>query len=94
MSRYAFMGVKRVRRWYRRTFDCFKFNCRMLSNVMSISEEKIAALDASFMTKRGKNADGLGLYWRGCKGQAERGLELSLLGVVDLQSNTAYALEA
>ena len=38
------------------------------------------------MTKNGKNTDGLGMFWRGCTGQSERGLELSLLGVVDLQS--------
>lgn len=66
----------------------------MLSELLSTTQEKIAALDASFMTKSGKNTDGLGMFWRGCTGQSERGLELSLLGVVDLQSNTAYALDA
>ena len=66
----------------------------MLSDVLSTSKEKIAALDASFMTKSGKKTDGLGMFWRGCTGRSERGLELSLLGVVDLQSSTAYALDA
>ena len=94
MSRYSSMSEKRFRRWYRRTFDFFKLNCLMLSDVLSKSKEKIAALDASFMTKSGKKTDGLGMFWRGCTGQSERGLELSLLGVVDLQSNTAYALDA
>ena len=94
MSRYSSMNEKRFRRWYRRTFDFFKLNCLMLSGVLSATKEKIAALDASFMTKSGKKTDGLGMFWRGCTGQSERGLELSLLGVVDLQSNTAYALDA
>ena len=94
MSRYSSMSEKRFRRWYRRTFDFFKLNCLMLSDVLSTPREKIAALDASFMTKSGKKTDGLGMFWRGCTSQSERGLELSLLGVVDLQSNTAYALDA
>lgn len=94
MSRYSSMSEKRFSRWYRRTFDFFKLNCLMLSDAVSKTTEKIAALDASFMTKSGKKTDGLGMFWRGCTGQTERGLELSLLGVVDLQSNTAYALDA
>ena len=88
------MSEKRFRRWYRRTFDFFKLNCLMLSDVLSTTQEKIAALDASFITKSSKKTDGLGMFWLGCTGQSERGLELSLLGVVDLQSNTAYALDA
>ena len=52
MSRYSSMSEERFRRWYRRTFDFFKLNCLILSDV------------------------------------------LSLMGVVDLQSNTAYALDA
>ncbi|OED34047.1 hypothetical protein AB832_08065 [Flavobacteriaceae bacterium (ex Bugula neritina AB1)] len=86
MSRYSSMSEKRFGRWYRRTFDFFKLNCMMLQGVMSTTSEKIAALDAGFMTKSGKNTEGLGMFWRGCTGQSERGLELSLLGVVDLQS--------
>ena len=45
------------------------------------------------MTKSGKLTDGLGMFWRGCTGRTEKGLELSLLSVVDLKSNTAYALD-
>ena len=58
MSRYSSMSEKRFRRWYRRTFDFFKLNCLMLSGVLSTTKEKIAALDASFMTKSGKKTDG------------------------------------
>ncbi|WP_066018738.1 transposase [Endozoicomonas atrinae] len=94
MSRYSSMSEKRFRRWYRRAFDFFMLNWLMLSGVLSNTTEKIAALDASFMTKSGNKTDGLGKFWRGCTSRSERGLELSLLGVVDLKSNTAYALGA
>lgn len=94
LSRYSSMSEKRISRWYRRPFDFFNFNCLILSDLFSKAGELIAALDASFITKSGKNTDGLGMFWRGCTGKAERGLELSLLSVVDLQSNTAYPLDA
>jgi hypothetical protein len=94
MSRYSAMSEKRFSRWFRRPFDFFGLNCLMLSDVISNAREMIAALDASFMTKSGKGTEGLGMFWRGCTGRAEAGLELSLLSVVDLQSNTAYALDA
>ena len=94
LSRYSSMSEKRLSRWYRRPFDFFNFNCLILSDVFLKTGELIAALDASFMTKSGKKTDGLGMFWCGCTGKAERGLELSLLSVVDLQSNTAYALDA
>lgn len=94
LSRYSSMSEKRFSRWYRRSFDFFNLNCLMLSDVFSKGSELIAALDASFMTKSGKKTDGLGKFWRGCSARSEQGLELSLLSVIDLQSNTAYALDA
>lgn len=93
LSRYSSMSEKRFSRWYGRSFDFFTFNCLMLSDLLSKADELIAALDASFMTKSGKFTDGLAMFWRGCTGRAEKGLELSLLSVVDLKSNTAYALD-
>ena len=94
MSRYSSMSEKRFSRWYRRSFDFFNLNCLMFSDVFSKGSELIAALDASFMTKSGKKTDGLGKFWRGCTARSEQGLEVSLLSVIDLQSNTAYALDA
>ena len=94
LSRYSSMSEKRFSRWFGRSFDFFTFNGLMLSDLFSKPNELIAALDASFMTKSGQCTDGLGMFWRGCTGRAEKGLELSLLSVVDLKSNTAFALDA
>lgn len=94
MSRYSCMSEKRFSRWYRRLFDFVMFNCLLLRDVLTPSRELIAALDASFMTKSGKMTEGLGMFWRGCTSRSEKGLELSLLCVIDMKSNTAYALDA
>ena len=93
LSRYSAMSEKRFSRWYGRSFDFFTFNSLMMSDLLLKKDELIAALDASFMAKSGKYTEGLGKFWSGCSGQAERGLEISLLSVVDLKSNTAYALD-
>ena len=64
----------------------------MLSDSLSFSEW-IAALDASFIRKSGNKTEGLGVFYNGCAGKAERGLEISLLSLINLTSNTAYALD-
>ncbi|MBI3424155.1 MAG: transposase, partial [Acidobacteria bacterium] len=50
----------------------------------------IAAQDASFIPKSGQHTPGLGQFYNGCAGRAERGLEISALGVVDLTQKGAY----
>jgi len=51
-------------------------------------------VDASFMKKSGHKTSGLGWFYNGALGQAQHGLELSLICTIDLASKTAYALEA
>jgi hypothetical protein len=50
----------------------------------------IAAQDASFIPKSGKGTDGLGKFYNGCAGRAERGLEISALALIDLTQKGAY----
>jgi len=52
------------------------------------------AQDASFVPKSGRHTPGLGWFYNGLAGRCEKGLELSLVSVVDLTHNTAYALHA
>ena len=95
LSRYSDSSEKRFSRWYRRAFDFVALNWLTLEkSLLSSKDEWIAALDASFIRKSGKKTDGLGMFYNGCAGKAERGLEISLLSLVNLSSNTAYALDA
>ena len=54
----------------------------------------IAAIDASFMSKAGSKTEGLGNFYCSKIGKAEKGLELSLISVIDLKAKTAYSLSA
>jgi hypothetical protein len=56
--------------------------------------EVIGVEDGSFLKKSVKCTAGLGKFWNGSASRAESGLEVSVVGVVDLKSNTCYSLEA
>ncbi|MCL6270840.1 hypothetical protein M3P05_12995 [Sansalvadorimonas sp. 2012CJ34-2] len=94
LSRYSDASEKRFSRWFRRTFDFVALNWLTLSDALSSTNERIAAVVASFVRKSGKKTDGLGVFYNGCAGKAEQGLDISLLSLVSLSSNTAYALDA
>ena len=93
MSRYCGVSEKRFSRWYRRRFDFTDFNCKLLALTLR-GKECIAAIDASFMEKSGKKTEGLNKFYNGKTGRSERGLEMSLVSIIDMTANTAYALDA
>ena len=94
MSRYADVSEKYFSRWYRRHFDFVEFMVQLLLQSLPKDSIKIAAIDASFISKSRQSTDGLGWFYNGVAGEAQRGLEASVVCVVDLKANTAYALDA
>lgn len=55
---------------------------------------QILAVDATFNEKSGRCTPDLDWFYNGKTQQAEKGLEWSVIAVVDLQQHTAYALSA
>jgi hypothetical protein len=51
-------------------------------------------MDCSFIPKSGKETYGLGNFYNSSQNKATKGLEISVLGVVDVADNTAYTLSA
>ena len=94
MSRYCNSSEKRFSRWYHKAFDFLSFNEILIFQQLPKQSRCIAAMDASFMRKSGKHTEGLGKFFHGAIGKAENGLELSLISIVDIEANTAYALDA
>jgi hypothetical protein len=93
LGRYTSMNEKTFSRWFRRPFDFVTFNLLSLKDLPD-SGEWVVAIDASFSPKSGRSSYGLDWFWNGSQGQAERGLEISLLALVDVTQNTAYTLSA
>lgn len=51
-------------------------------------------MDCSFIAKSGKKTFGLDLFYHGSHSRVEKGLEVSLVAVVDVQTEVAYGLLA
>lgn len=94
LSRYSGRSEKTFRRWMRQPFDFGRLNQELVAATEAGADSLILALDATFVPKSGKHTFGLGRFWSGTAGRGERGLEVSLVAVVNLTTRTAYALEA
>jgi hypothetical protein len=64
----------------------------MIASVISPKATLLVAVDASFVPKSGKKTYGLDKFFNGCAGRAQKGLEVSLVSLIDVNTNTAYAL--
>ncbi len=49
-------------------------------------------MDAAFIKKSGNKSFGLDKFWNGCASRAEKGLEASIISLVDFQQNASFAL--
>ena len=73
-----------------------KFNFQGL-NLAMIKErvsECIVAFAPSYIPKSGKKTYGLGMYWSGCAGKPQWGLDICGFAAVDTKLNTAFHLNA
>jgi len=91
LSRYCHLSEKTFRRQFRKGFDFLSFN-RIAIDTISNSSTRIVAFDTSFISKSGKKTFGLDYFFNSCASRAERGLELSMASIVDVDENTAYTL--
>ncbi len=91
-SRYSGYCEKTFSRWFRKDFDFIAFNILLLKNALKEDYELVAATDCSFVSKSGKATFGIEYFYNGSHAKAEKGLEISMLAIVDTTSNTAYQL--
>ncbi len=94
LSRYSQLNEKTYRRHFQAAFDFTSFNVELVSLVQGLAQPLVLVMDGSFTTKSGKRTEGIDWYWNSCAGRAERGLEISLVAVVDIATETAYTLSA
>lgn len=84
LSRYCDYSERTIQRQFRASFDWAQFHHLTLQTVWGAADEWIAVQDASFVPKSGKHTPGLGSFFNGCAGRAERGLEISTLALVNV----------
>ena len=105
LARYGAGSDKRQGRWTSQEFDFLMFNTLLLSEEKVVSRSlpevsegsprQAIVIDATFLRKSGSKTEGLGYFHNGSSRamvKLERGLEMSLIGVVNLEERSAYAL--
>lgn len=94
LSRYSDLSEKTYRRQFNQPFDFATFNREVIQSVTHESQTMIAVMDCSFIPKSGKQTFGLDHFYNGCHSRVEKGLEVSLVAVVDVETEVGYALLA
>jgi hypothetical protein len=92
LSRYADYSEKSFRRQFQKEFDFLDFNLRVSRQSIATTSTQLIRQDTSFIPKSGKRTYGLDKFFNTCAGRAQRGLEVSLLSLIDVERNTADAL--
>lgn len=94
LSRHSPLSEKTYRRQFRQPFDFLSFNQAAIKQSVPKQELHLFAQDTSFSKKSGKQTYGLDYFFNGTASRAERGLEVSLISIVDVAQNQALALSA
>lgn len=94
LSRHSHLSEKTYRRQFRKAFDFLAFNRAAIAQAQPEEQFQLFAQDTSFAPKSGKRTYGLDHFFNGTSSRAERGLEVSLISLVDVTQNQALALSA
>jgi Transposase DDE domain len=93
LSRYSNLSEKTYRRHFKDTIGFETLNQCVIEHVHRPRKgTRIAAVDCTFVGKSGRRTEGLDLFYNGSTGKSERGLEWSVLAVIDVDQGTGYTL--
>jgi Transposase DDE domain len=92
LSRYSELSEKTYRRHYSQPFAFVEANRHLIDGSVPESTEVIAATDCSFIPKSGKQTYGLDWFYNGSASRTEKGLEISVISVIDVVAHQGYTL--
>jgi hypothetical protein len=92
LSRYGEYSERTYRRQYQQSFDFIPFHAQTIAAAIEPSREQIAAIDCSFISKSGKQTWGVDNFYNGTISKSQKGLEISVISVVDVSAHQAYTL--
>lgn len=94
LSRYSKYNELTFRRNYKKFFDWVGFNLAIMQLAgLDRSSPMIGVMDCSFIPKAGKKTFGLDKFFSGTAGRAKKGLEISLLSLIDVKTSKAWAFD-
>ena len=92
LSRYSELSERTYRRHFAERYAFMRLNQETISLVIAPTCFQVSAIDASFIPKSGKATYGVDYFHNGKAGRSERGLEISMIAVVDVDSSIGYTL--
>ena len=92
LSRYGEYSERTYRRQYQKSFDFIPFHAQTIAAAIEPSREQIAAIDCSFISKSGKQTWGVDNFYNGSISKSQKGLEISVIAVVDMLAHQGYTL--
>ena len=92
LSRYGDYSERTYRRQYQKSFDFILFHAQTIAAAIEPSREQIAAIDCSFIGKSGKQTWGLDNFYNGSISKSQKGLEMSVIAVVDVSAHQGYTI--
>ena len=94
LSRHSSLSEKTYRRQFRKSFDFASLNQTAIAQAVPEASPKLFAQDTSFSAKSGKHTYGLDTFWDGTAARPQKGLEVSLISILDVQQHQSFALSA
>jgi hypothetical protein len=92
LSRYSELSEKPYRRQYSHPFDCVRLNAQLIAAALPPGTEIIGAMACSVIPKRGKQTDGLDWFYNGSASRTAKGLEISVIAIVEVVAHQGYPL--
>lgn len=92
MSRYSQMSEKTYRRQYSQSFCFMRLNGELIKEAIPKQRTQIGGMDCSFLAKSGKATYGLDWFYNGSASRSEKGLEISVIAVIDVEAGRGYSL--
>ena len=94
LSRYSGISERTYRRQMNRGIGLEWLNQQLIASTTSAESVQVLSVDCTFVDKSGRATPDLDRFYNSNSQRAERGLEWSVVAVVDVEQNTAYALSA
>ena len=94
LSRYSDCCERTYRRHFEAGLGLEGLNQALIEQVSADDSSQIVVVDCTFTEKSGRHTYGLDWFYNGKTQRAERGLEWSVVAIVDLAQKTGYALSA
>ena len=86
------MRERTYRRQFSRSYNFIRGNAEIIKKAMLTTSRQIIATDCSFIKKSGKATYGIEYFYNGSAGKPEKGLEISVIAVVDVDTKQGYPL--